>query len=108
MIQKHTYVYVGDNSGAKRAMVIFVYKNILATKGLATKVLVTLRRVVPNNVKKLKKGDKFKALVVQQKQPVNKATYFCRSLKNAVILLRKGEDDLPLGTRIYVKISKGF
>lgn len=58
MIQKETLVNVLDNSGAKKARVFFVYKPDKKTKGLAMKVLVSLRRVVPNNSKKLKKGDK--------------------------------------------------
>jgi ribosomal protein L14 len=58
MIQKETVVVVLDNSGAKKAKVFFVYKNTLASNGLATKVLVAVRKVVPNNSKKIKKGDK--------------------------------------------------
>lgn len=58
MIQKETIVNVADNSGAKVARVFFVYKPLIKTRGLAYKVLVSLRKVVPNNAKKLKKGDK--------------------------------------------------
>jgi len=105
MIQKETIVNVADNSGAKVARVFFVYKPLIKTRGLAYKVLVSLRKVVPNNAKKLKKGDKFKALIIMQKNPVNK-NYSIKSQNNVVILLKKGDDTLPLGTRIYCKVSK--
>lgn len=68
MIQKQTGVRVVDNSGAKFANVFFVYRPLFRAKGLGAKTLVSLRRVVPNNAKKLKKGDKFKALIVQSCQ----------------------------------------
>jgi ribosomal protein L14 len=58
MIQKETIVNVVDNSGAKKARVFFVYPPLKRMKGLAQKVLVSLRKVIPNNSKKLKKGDK--------------------------------------------------
>jgi ribosomal protein L14 len=75
-------------------------------KGLAQRVLVSLRKVVPNNAKKLKKGDKLKALIVQERRPFFNSIYYCKSFFNTVILLKKGEEELPLGTRIHVRISK--
>lgn len=62
MIQKETVVNILDNSGAKKARVFFVYKPFKQTKGLAQKVLVSLRKVIPNNAKKLKKGDKIQSV----------------------------------------------
>jgi ribosomal protein L14 len=108
MIQKQTLVRVVDNSGAKKARVFFVYRPFRKAQGLGNKVLVSLRRVVPNNAKKLKKGDKLRALVVQQRRPhANSNTcYYCKSFFNSVVILKKGDENLPLGTRIYVKISK--
>jgi ribosomal protein L14 len=41
-----------------------------------------------------------------QRAPVNTKGYFAKSSANNVILLKKGDDSLPLGTRIYCKISK--
>jgi len=108
MIQKETVVNILDNSGAKKARVFFVYKPFKQTKGLAQKVLVSLRKVIPNNAKKLKKGDKFKALIIMQRRPVCFQNYSVKSMQNNVILLKKGDDSLPLGTRIYCKISKAI
>jgi len=108
VIQKETIVHVVDNSGAKKARVFFVYKPLKHTKGLAQKVLVSLRKVIPNNAKKLKKGDKFKALIIMQKRPVSYQHSMVRAAQNNVILLKKGDDSLPLGTRIYCKISKAI
>lgn len=68
MIQKFTKVRVVDNSGAKVAKTFFVYRVRFSAKGLGGKILVSLRKIVPNNVKKLKKGDKFKAVIVQSRQ----------------------------------------
>lgn len=57
-------------------------------------VLVAIKRVIPNNLKKLKKGDKLKAVIVGFKERTNRAygsTVFFTDV-NRAILLKKGED----------------
>lgn len=68
-------MFAFDNSGARRGQVIFVYKNNIKNFKLGTKVLLTLKRVVPNNLKKLKKGDKMKAVVVTATSVVKTSKY---------------------------------
>lgn len=69
--------------------------------------LVSLRRIVPNNLRKLKKGDKMKALIVQVAQNYNReGGFYLKARKNACVLSKKGEEITPLASRIYYRIAK--
>lgn len=104
MIQKETFVEMQDNSGAKKGLVIHSYLNGFFP---AEQVLVTLRRVVPNNLKKVKKGDKFKAVVVAKRFSISlRDGMDVRFNKNVVVILKKGEETLPIATRIKTKVLR--
>ena len=62
-MNKLTTLNFVDNSGSKLGQIIHVYVN--NKKHMAYSLaLVALKKVIPNNLKKLKKGDKLKAVVV--------------------------------------------
>lgn len=98
MVKIGTRIKVIDNSGAKFGRCIGVYKNQEFAK-LGDLILITIRKVRPN--KKVKKGEKHKAMVIRVKTPyhrnLNNHTISCDT--NAVVILKKDSFDL-LGTRI--------
>lgn len=102
-MNKLTNVAFVDNSGSRYGQVIHVYAN--NKKHVAySLVLVAIKRVIPNNLKKLKKGDKLKAVVVGFKERTNRvygATVFFTDV-NRAILLKKGEDT-PFGNTRFCK-----
>jgi len=108
MIHKETKIFVNDNSGGKWAKLLYAYtkgKRRLGTLG--NLALVSLRRIVPNNLRKLKKGDKMKALIVQIAQRYNReGGFYLKGRKNACVLSKKGEEIAPLASRIYYRVAK--
>jgi len=98
MIKIGTRIKVIDNSGAKFGRCIGIYKNQEKAK-LGDIILLTIKKIRPN--KKVKKGEKHKAMVIRIKDPrarnLNNHSIWCET--NAVVLLKKDSFDL-LGTRI--------
>lgn len=105
-MNKLTKVYFVDNSGAKQGKLFHIY-NKLHRDFLYAEALCTLRKVVPNNMRKLKKGDKLKCLLSGLRykglRKYDQAIYF--KDKNRAILLKKSEA-VPLATRVSAKINK--
>jgi len=98
MIKIGTRIKVIDNSGAKFGRCIGIYKNQAFAK-LGDLILITIKKVRPN--KKVKKGEKHKAMVVRlkNKRQRNLGNHIVWCDTNAVVLLKKDSFDL-LGTRI--------
>jgi large subunit ribosomal protein L14 len=96
MIFKETQLNVIDNSGAKKANCFSIYS---AGKYAAVGdvIMVSIRSVTPNG--KIKKGDKFKAIIVRTVSPIRRKSGDSVSFSdNAVILINEKGD--PIGTRI--------
>ncbi len=97
MVQRGTYLYIGDNSGAKLAKCLKVFNRNVANPGNI--VVVSIKKVVVG--KKVKKGMIYKAVVVKKKHVVKRSNGFvvCYGA-NAVVLLKKN-DLIPVGTRVF-------
>ena len=120
MIQMQTMVDVCDNTGAKSAMVINVYKGSSARRGkprlkraeIGDVVLVTVKKSLPNSEfsggtdrKDRAKRRKAKAVVVRMKVPTRrKDGSYVRFDSNAVVLL--DEKSEPRGTRIFGAVAR--
>ena len=120
MIQRQTIVDVCDNTGAKAAMVINVYKGSTSRSGkrrlksaeLGDIVLVTVKKVLPNSDfsggsdrKDRSKRRKAKAVVVRMKAPTRRPDgSYVRFDRNAVVLL--DEKNEPRGTRIFGAVAR--
>lgn len=97
-----------DNSGAKKA----VFLRQLIPYSMYDKqdiragnlVLVTIRKVIANNIFKVKKGTLYKAIVVLLNKNIRRNFGFIRFLINAVVLLSK--KGLPFATRIFIPILR--
>ena len=119
MIQMQTMVAVADNTGAKTAMVITVYKGSTSRHGKRLKaakigdlVLVTVKKSLPNSDfsggndrADRAKRRKAKAVVVRTKMPTrrNDGSYV-KFDSNAVVLL--DEKNEPRGTRIFGAVAR--
>lgn len=120
MIQMQTIVDVCDNTGAKAAMVINVYKGSTARRGkkrlkrakLGDIVLVTVKKSLPNSDFSggSDRGDrskrrKAKAVVVRTAMPTRRPDgSYVRFDRNAVVLL--DEKNEPRGTRIFGAVAR--
>ncbi len=120
MIQMQTMVHVCDNTGAKSAMVINVYKGStsragkkrLKTAKIGDIVLVTVKKSLPNSEfsggtdrKDRSKRRKAKAVVVRTKSPTRRLDgSYVRFDSNAVVLL--DEKNEPRGTRIFGAVAR--
>lgn len=95
MIQKGTVIFISDNSGARLAKCIHVYKKKFAKIG--DYILVSIKTYNPE--KKIKKGELHLALMIRTKKEFwyNNA-YFSFS-DNAAVLMNKKY--LPLGSRLF-------
>ncbi|MCH7591334.1 MAG: 50S ribosomal protein L14 [Planctomycetes bacterium] len=120
MIQMQTMVNVCDNTGAKVAMVINVYKGSTAGRGkkrlkyarIGDIVLVTVKKSLPNSEfalgtdrKDRSKRRKAKAVVVRMRTPTRRSDgSYVRFDSNAVVLL--DEKNEPRGTRIFGPVAR--
>lgn len=119
MIQRQTMVNVCDNTGAKVAMVVNVYKGStgrgkkrLKTAGIGDIVLVTVKKSLPNSEfsggsdrKDRSKRRKAKAVVVRVKAPTRRHDgSYVRFDSNAVVLLDDRNE--PRGTRIFGPVAR--
>ena len=120
MIQMQTMVDVCDNTGAKSAMVITVYKGSTARHGkkrlkrakIGDIVLVTVKKSLPNSDfsggtdrKDRSKRRKARAIVVRMKAPTRRPDgSYIRFDSNAVVLV--DEKDEPRGTRIFGAVAR--
>lgn len=120
MIQMQTMVDVCDNTGAKVAMVINVYKGSTSNRGkkrlkraaVGDIVQVTVKKSLPNsefsggaNRQDRSKRRKAKAVVVRTKTPTRRPDgSFVRFDSNAVVLL--DEKNEPRGTRIFGAVAR--
>lgn len=120
MIQMQTMVDVADNTGAKQAMVITVYKG--STSGAGKKrlksarvgdiVLVAVKKSLPNSDfsggssrTDRSKRRKAKAVVVRTAAPTRRPDgSYVRFDSNAVVLL--DEKNEPRGTRIFGAVAR--
>ena len=120
MIQLQTMVDIADNTGAKAAMVITVYKGSTSRAGkkrlrwarIGDIVLVTVKKSLPNSEfsggadrKERSKRRKAKAVVVRMKMPTRRADgSYVRFDSNAVVLL--DDKNEPRGTRIFGPVAR--
>jgi len=103
MILVGTTVKVIDNSGARLARCLHLYRCTPDNITIGDVILVSLLKTYVNQTFKKKKqvvakGEMFKALVVRTRKPVFRTGHIVRADSNAVILLDKNLT--PIGSRI--------
>ncbi|MBX3365240.1 MAG: 50S ribosomal protein L14 [Phycisphaeraceae bacterium] len=110
MLQAESRCEVADNSGAKIAYVIRVYKGSTAsgkftrqTAGVGDRVLISVKKALPGG--DIKEGDMSKAVVVRtSKMRRRKDGSHIRFDSSAVVLIN--DDGNPKGTRIFGPVAR--
>jgi len=97
MIKNQTQLKIIDNSGAKRAKVIKIYKGKYSKIGDI--VLISVKQVQSKTKSKIIKGTMFKALITRTKYKSKKTNYDYISFdENSAILLNNNK--IPIASRI--------
>lgn len=110
MIYKETKVDILDSSGAIWAKCIGLYRQQRVAKA-GDIIIVTVKQAKAN--KRAKKGELYKALVVQTKSFIKRKAGNSVSLQNNSVVLLKREGLVPLANRlrgyVYLELrKKGF
>ncbi len=110
MLQQESRCEVADNSGAKIAYVIRVYRGSTRRGGftrrtayVGDRVLVSIKKALPGA--DIKPGDKSKAVIVRSKKPTRRrdGSYVAFDT-NAVVLI--SDEGNPKGTRIFGPVAR--
>jgi large subunit ribosomal protein L14 len=96
MIFVSTIVKISDNSGARLAKCIHIYKK-KKFASIGDMILVSIKTYNPK--KKIKKGEMHLSIVIRVKRFINYNNGYIKFEDNAVVLLNKKL--LPLGTRLF-------
>ncbi|KMZ96318.1 50S ribosomal protein L14 [Plasmodium vivax North Korean] len=104
MIQSLSKLNVADNTGAKEVGVIKVYGGSRRRyAGVGDIVLVSVKKL--SSFSGVKKGEKFKALIVRTKSKVKRSSGSTLSFdENACVLLKN--DGSILGSRVFGPLSR--
>lgn len=100
MIMKETIVKVSDNSGAKYACCIGLYKN--RTRAQIGDVILVSIKIMYKNLKgnvNINVGKVCKAIVIRTKRSINRGFHHYRFTENAVVLVDNQLN--PIGNRIF-------
>ncbi len=104
MIQLRSIIKPADNSGAKRAQVIHIYKGHFHKKGtIGDIVLAVVKDALPGGL--LKKKEKVKMVIVRTKKEYGrKDGSYIRFSDNAGVVIDNQNN--PRGTRIFGPIAR--
>lgn len=96
MIFVSTVVKVSDNSGARLAKCIHIYKK-KKFASIGDMILVSIKTYNPK--KKIKKGEMYLSIVIRVKRFLNYNNGYIKFEDNAIVLINKKL--LPIGTRLF-------
>jgi large subunit ribosomal protein L14 len=96
MIFVSTILKVSDNSGARLAKCIHIYKK-KKFASIGDMILVSIKTYNPK--KKIKKGEMYLSIVIRVKRFLNYNNGYIKFEDNAVVLINKKL--LPIGTRLF-------
>jgi large subunit ribosomal protein L14 len=104
MIQPETRLTVADNSGAKQVYCIKVLGGSRRRyASLGDIIVVSVKEALPGS--KVKKGDKFKAVVVRTAKEVGRQDgSFIKFDDNSAVLINNARE--PIGTRIFGPVAR--
>lgn len=104
MIQPQSYLYVADNSGAKRLMCIRVLgKNQKQSGKIGDTVIAVVKEALPNMA--IKRSDVVRAVIVRTCKGIRRENGMTlRFDDNAAVLINK--EGNPRGTRVFGPIAR--
>jgi large subunit ribosomal protein L14 len=109
MIQQESRLDVADNTGAKEVMCIKVLKGSKSRYASVGDIIkVSIKEAAPKG--RVKKGEVHTAVVVRTKKEIRRADgSTLRFDTNAAVIIKvgkKGEDNEPVGTRIFGPVPR--
>lgn len=104
MIQLRSIIKPADNSGAKSAQVVHIYRGHFHKKGtIGDTVLAVVKEAIPNST--VKKKDKVKMVIVRTKKEFGRSDgSYIRFSDNAGVIIDSQKN--PRGTRIFGPIAR--
>jgi large subunit ribosomal protein L14 len=104
MIQPETRLTVADNSGAKQVYCIKVLGGSRRRyASLGDIIVVSVKEALPGS--KVKKGDKYKAVVVRTAKEVGRQDgSFIKFDDNSAVLINNARE--PIGTRVFGPVAR--
>lgn len=103
MIRQESRLMVADNTGAREVLCIRVLGQSRTTAGVGDVIRVTVKEAQPNST--VKKGEKFKAVIVRTKNGIRRADgTVLRFDNNAAVLV--DDNGNPRGTRIFGPVAR--
>ncbi len=104
MLQLRSIIIPSDNSGAKRVMVVHVYRGSHHKKAtIGDEVLAVVKDATPNGL--VKKKEKVRMVVVRTKKEIRREDgSYIRFSDNAAVVVDK--EGIPRGTRIFGPIAR--
>lgn len=104
MIQLRSMIKPADNSGAKIAQVVHIYKGHFHKKGtIGDIVLAVVKEAIPDGI--VKKKDKVKMVIVRTKKEYGRVDgSYIRFSDNAGVVIDSQNN--PRGTRIFGPIAR--
>lgn len=106
MIQKESYLEVGDNSGAKVLKCIHLVGSTRKRYGYIGDIIrCSVKVAAPGG--QVKKGDVVTAVIVRTAKEFRREDgSYIRFSENAAVLIKSVDDTTPLGTRIFGPIAR--
>lgn len=106
MIQKESYLEVGDNSGAKVIQCIHLVGSTRKRYGYIGDIIrAAVKSATPGG--QVKKGDVVTAIIVRTAKEFRREDgSYIRFSENAAVLIKSVSDTTPLGSRIFGPIAR--
>ena len=104
MLQLRSIIRPADNCGARRVMVMHIYKgSVHRSAGIGDIVLAVVKDAIPNGM--VKKKDKVKMVIVRTRKELRRADgSYIRFSDNAAVVIDAQNN--PRGTRIFGPIAR--
>ena len=105
-IQKETFLYPADNSGALLLKVFHLVGSTRKKKAFIGDIVkCAVKKAIPGG--QVKKGDVVTAVIVRTRKEQRRADgSYIRFGDNAAVIIKAVDDTTPLGTRIFGPIAR--
>jgi large subunit ribosomal protein L14 len=104
MVQLRSILKPADNCGARKVMVMHIYKgSVHKSAGIGDIVLAVVKDAIPNGM--VKKKEKVKMVIVRTRKEIGRADgSYIRFSDNAAVIIDAQKN--PRGTRIFGPIAR--
>lgn len=106
MLQKESYLEVADNSGAQLLQIIHIFGSTGKRFAyIGDKVKCAVKKAIPGG--QVKKSDVVDVVIVRTRKELRRADgSYIRFGDNAGVIIKKVDDNTPVGSRIFGPIPR--